>query len=725
MVKDEAKNIRKTILSLWNKIDGLVILDTGSTDDTISIIQTICEEIYLPLYLFEEPFVDFSTSRNKMLDFAQEQTSADYILCMDANDELRENDLRGYLSNLENNYNSFLLNLEWKDQDKMCQHKSIRMVKNNGKYRYKYPVHECLCPARDEVENNHEIPEDVLTLYQNRDDDDPEKRNRYGKDVEILLREYNEHPTDTRIVYYLAQSYYFNNQYTDAIVYYKKRLELADIRKNEETLQSYIHIGRCFVYGNNNWEEAMGWFWRAHCYGAFTIDPIIYIAEQFLAEKRSLEAYHLINMVINAEFPNTLKLNVDPISYHFTRHYLMALASYDISKYNEAVTNASVAIKYLQANPTYPNAEKLAADMNNIIKHTGTKYLNKYTRRSTKHTILLFAGWEYKKWNGLSLRNGAGLGGSETSAVLLAELLVRTEDYHVIICCDTEECIYLNGVEYIRIDDFEPFLSQYIVDTLIVQRFITAIRDYLNIGKIIIWLQDQDPAGGAFAADNPKLKAVVPLTNFHKDYLATMTPEAYQYLLQPIGNAILTERFNATVTKEKLRFIYSSCPSRGLSRTLKIFNKIKEKYPIAQLHIFSNFNNDYVRKKADVPTLLAEVDSSNGVHNRGRVSQDQLAREMQLSEYWLYPTHFEETYCITGLEVQCAGCICIYTAVGSLPEVIGNRGICIKTDEEALKAIDEFENNPKKKVKYRKRGIAWAKKQTYQNRVKDWIKLLS
>src|SRR6476661_959323 len=78
MVKDEEARILETLESVIGVVNAIIVLDTGSTDKTKEKIFDFCKEKKVPLYLAEEPFVDFSSSRNTLLDYAEDK--ADYLL---------------------------------------------------------------------------------------------------------------------------------------------------------------------------------------------------------------------------------------------------------------------------------------------------------------------------------------------------------------------------------------------------------------------------------------------------------------------------------------------------------------------------------------------------------------------------------------------------------------------------------------------------------------------
>ena len=85
IVKDEAASIRETVKSVKGIVDRYCILDTGSTDDTISIIKEEFNET--PGTVYEEPFIDFATTRNRVLELAG--TECKYTLMLSGDEYLR------------------------------------------------------------------------------------------------------------------------------------------------------------------------------------------------------------------------------------------------------------------------------------------------------------------------------------------------------------------------------------------------------------------------------------------------------------------------------------------------------------------------------------------------------------------------------------------------------------------------------------------------------------
>lgn len=74
--------------SVHGHVDRYCILDTGSTDGTLAIVRHWLQtHLYPDQYeLHEEPFVDFATTRNRLLQLAGQHT--EFLLTMNGDDTL-------------------------------------------------------------------------------------------------------------------------------------------------------------------------------------------------------------------------------------------------------------------------------------------------------------------------------------------------------------------------------------------------------------------------------------------------------------------------------------------------------------------------------------------------------------------------------------------------------------------------------------------------------------
>lgn len=113
------------------------------------------------------------------------------------------------------------------------------------------------------------------------------------------------------------------------------------------------------------------------------------------------------------------------------------------------------------------------------------------------------------------------------------------------------------------------------------------------------------------------------------------------------------------------RVIWASSPDRGLREALDIFERAREQLPELELHVFYGMDNiericGGDRRKMPWRLSWQQYDRAcrmPGVTWRGRVGQEQLAREWLSAGIWLYPTWFSETSCIACMEAQACGAI--------------------------------------------------------------------
>jgi glycosyltransferase involved in cell wall biosynthesis len=137
------------------------------------------------------------------------------------------------------------------------------------------------------------------------------------------------------------------------------------------------------------------------------------------------------------------------------------------------------------------------------------------------------------------------------------------------------------------------------------------------------------------------------------------------------------------------------------------------------LHIFRDYDNY---------DNLVEITNEHipFVHFHGKVSNSQVINEFKKSDFWLYPTTFHETYCISALEAQMSGCIAIATDIGSLNTTVGNHGLLINNnlseEEIAVKVMEVMKNEPLKNM-LRHKGQKWARQQDWDLITKQWLKL--
>ena len=344
--------------------------------------------------------------------------------------------------------------------------------------------------------------------------------------------------------------------------------------------------------------------------------------------------------------------------------------------------------------------------------------------------ILFYNGFAAKEWRP-GILDQEGIGGSQVATINVAKNLALM-GHEVFATGDVIDCVD-SGVTYIgrKSPKFDTILEQE-YDVLVILRYHHCLVDFnFKAKKTYLWLQDTTfqpwsingrlPNDGVdlFLDNLCNLDGVILVSDWHKNYFLEKYPQAANKA-RVIGNGISLELFPPIAKKRKNSFLFSSRPERGLTRTLKIFTLIKQSLPDAELHICTYLGLDAASEQ--------QVNSVDGAYYYGSLSQKELHREMMLTDVWLYPTGFTETSCITAIEMQYAGAVCICTALAGLLNTVDDRGLMLNksaSDEEISAAVVGLLSDEKRKAELVNKAQIWAKTQTWENKAMEWEQMFN
>ena len=295
IVKNESKIITRMLKSVLPIIDTYCICDTGSTDNTIEIIQNFFNEYNIKGKIVEEPFKNFCYNRN----YAMEQCygMSDYILLMDADTILQINNFDKKIL-LEASAFSIL------QGNPDFYYENIRIVKNNEKYKYIGVTHEYLSIFDHKKK---QITKDILFIKDIGDGGC--KSDKYERDIKLLTEGIKMEPDNIRYYFYLANSYHDSGKYEDAINMYLKRIELGGWY--QEVWYSYYRIGLCYM--NLNKKESAIYYWLlGYDYYTDRIENLYEIIKYFRTNSKNNLAKKYIDIC-----KDILKKNINKDEYLF------------------------------------------------------------------------------------------------------------------------------------------------------------------------------------------------------------------------------------------------------------------------------------------------------------------------------------------------------------------------------------------------------------------------
>ncbi len=218
IVKDEEKYLEKCLQSVLKRVDEIIVVDTGSVDNTVDIAKEKGAEIF-----YFQWNNDFAEARN----FSIKQAKMDYILVMDADEWLDENvDLQKVLASNKDHYTIRIKN-ELSSGGAIL-HPAVRLFKNRIGLHYSGKIHEHLNIEDPTLNLSHEFG-DVLLHHIGYKDDIVFEKGKHERNLKILLEEVKKNPTGYNL-YNLGNQYKSNQQYNEALKEYKKAFPLSKDR---------------------------------------------------------------------------------------------------------------------------------------------------------------------------------------------------------------------------------------------------------------------------------------------------------------------------------------------------------------------------------------------------------------------------------------------------------------------------------------------------------------
>ena len=191
IVKDEEDIIERALRSALPHVDSYCIVDTGSTDSTIATIKKVCEGVKGVIH--ERPWVNFGHNRSEALDLARPMAS--WSLMLDADDILHfEKPILP--NNVKGMYMKIVLG--------SVIYRRVTLFNNAYQWKYVGAVHEY--PDCPDCINIGVLPSTVW-IEAHTEGARSKDPNKYVKDAELLEKEIEKDPYNTRAIFYAAQSW--------------------------------------------------------------------------------------------------------------------------------------------------------------------------------------------------------------------------------------------------------------------------------------------------------------------------------------------------------------------------------------------------------------------------------------------------------------------------------------------------------------------------------------
>ncbi len=319
IVKNEEEVLARCLESVQPLIDELIIVDTGSDDETITIARNYTDLIYqIP---WED---DFAKARN----FAFSKATGDYIMWLDADDSISPENAKRFHA-LKN------ILLQESPDMVMCPYDTAfdgdtplftfyreRLVKNGAGLKWQGRVHECIAPHGKVIRSEFR----VFHLGSEKE--------RGRRNLHIYQKWAADEPLGPRDQFYYGRELYYHRLYTESISVLEEMLEGKGWYVNK--IEACKILSACY-FAKGFSEKAKNALFRSFCYGEPRASVCCEIAKRFQQENLYGEAVYWYEAALNCRDHSSEGDFEEPESRGFVPYLELVCCYYALGNTEKAV----------------------------------------------------------------------------------------------------------------------------------------------------------------------------------------------------------------------------------------------------------------------------------------------------------------------------------------------------------------------------------------------------
>jgi glycosyltransferase involved in cell wall biosynthesis len=231
IVKNEEEFLEKCLLSIKDYMDEIIIVDTGSTDNTVEIAKKFTDKVY-----FHPWENSFSKARNQVLQYA----TGDWVFQIDGDEELMKGSGEKFKQAIDNAKDADIIYVKiystYSNGAKKALHNFERLFRNNGKIHYEGSVHNRI------IGGTKPFYSDIELWHYGYDVDEKKAEEKFIRTTTLLKQEIENNPENPLPRHYLSASYLSKQMMEEAIDEAKKAIELADAQNNKHSIYSWSYF---------------------------------------------------------------------------------------------------------------------------------------------------------------------------------------------------------------------------------------------------------------------------------------------------------------------------------------------------------------------------------------------------------------------------------------------------------------------------------------------------
>ena len=350
IAKNEAAFVDRWMDSM-SEADAVVVLDTGSTDDTPARLRArgaFVEEARIVPWRFD-------TARNRSLALVPKD--ADICVCTDLDEVFHP----GWRKILEAAWKpgtaraSYRYTWSFTPEGKEGVVFWIEKIHARRGWRWTHPVHEVLSWAGPGE------PGPTLPIPGIQIDHHPDPKKSRAQYLPLLELSVKEDPDDDRNLHYLGREYLYCGRYDDCIRTLLRHLSLPRATWADERAASMRFLAQAFLHKGDT-EKAVSWWLRACAEAPHLREAAVELAQLFYTQENWDGVLYFTGRALRiTQRPHTYICEAS--AWGSLPHDLRAIALSRTGRHAEALQAAKKALAYEPQNPRLRENVRLLAQM--------------------------------------------------------------------------------------------------------------------------------------------------------------------------------------------------------------------------------------------------------------------------------------------------------------------------------------------------------------------------
>ncbi len=216
IVKDEQNMLEDCLLSVQDLVNEIIIVDTGSSDNTISIAEHYGAKIFI--YPWDG---SFSNARN----YSMAQAGCEWILLLDADERLVRGDEEKLLefirtTDLDGAHFKVYNYVGENNSKQYTCHSALRLIRNNNIYRFKGDIHEQITSMNEVALSGRFAITDIGIHHLGYLDSVVAQKDKRSRNLPLLLEELAREPENPFTLFNLGNEYMAQKDYRRALEFF-------------------------------------------------------------------------------------------------------------------------------------------------------------------------------------------------------------------------------------------------------------------------------------------------------------------------------------------------------------------------------------------------------------------------------------------------------------------------------------------------------------------------